>query len=330
MDKMENKLLEIAKQFDKNTVSVEVLANCRNKIYKANCLDYSFVLRLSDEQHRTVTQIESELDFQKYLFDNGADVAKPLQTESGKSCISFKQNNSRFIVSAFEYVTYKDWDERNDQSEETYMLIGKALGKIHKLSKQYNPVNVVKRRLWSEQQELQKAGELFKNYNAALYDKFTDFMQQMGREEKSIDTFGLTHGDYLISNYLIDGNNIKVIDFDECEYSWYAADLAICMRCYLFWTEHPEELPNKAKEAEMMHYNLLLGYSSENKVTKDMVFDLDKYIKIRDYIELAQLLEQTELNDIEKTHFEMCLDRILNNKPFLEFNTEKSERFLLK
>ena len=330
MDIIENVLLETAKQFDRNAISVEILANCRNKIYKANCLDYSFVLRLSDEQHRSFKQIESELDFQKYLFDNGADVAKILQTESGENCLVVEMDNSCFIVSAFEYVIYKDWSERNDNSEETYILIGKALGKIHKLSKQYNPVSVEKRRLWSEQQELQKAGKLFKIYNAALYDKFTDFMCQMDREDKNIDNFGLTHGDYLISNYLIDDNNIKVIDFDECEYSWYAADLAICMRCYLFWTEHPEDLPKKAKEAELMHYNLLLGYSSENKVTKDMVFDLEKYIKIRDYIELAQLLGQTELNDIEKTLFEMCIDRVLNNKPFLEISTEKPERFLLK
>jgi Ser/Thr protein kinase RdoA (MazF antagonist) len=71
--------LETAKQFDKNAVSVEFLTKCRNTIYKVHCADYMFVLRLSRQQHRNAEQIKSELDFQKYLYNNGAAVAKPLQ-----------------------------------------------------------------------------------------------------------------------------------------------------------------------------------------------------------------------------------------------------------
>ena len=329
---MDNILLETAKQFDKNAVSVELLAKCRNAIYKVYCTDYSFVLRLSSEQHRNAEQIKSELDFQKYLFDNGAAVAKPLQTEAGETCLPLEMNNSRFISSAFAYVEGKSWDERKDDSERVFIKVGATLGKIHRLSKRYKPVNVAKRRLWSEQQELLKA-DIFKKHSAELHDKYLDFMRQMAKEEKTEDAFGLTHGDYLVSNYLIDDeNNITVIDFDECEYSWFAADLAICIRAYLFWTENPAALPQKADEAEMMHYNLLLGYGSENKITNGMVYDLEKYIKIRDYIELAGQLsfEPETFNDypIEKTLFEMNLDRILNDKPFLKFSTARAEKFL--
>ena len=319
---MYNILLNIAKQFDKNAISVELLTKCRNTIYKVDCADYSFILRLSSEHHRNAEQIKSELDFQKYLFDNGAAVAQPFQTESGETCLPLEMDNSRFICSAFEYVEGKSWDERKDNSEQIFIKIGAALGKIHKLSKEYKPVNVVKRRLWSEQQELLKA-DIFKKHSMELHDKYLDFMRQMDKEEKTKDTFGLTHGDYLVSNYLInDENDITVIDFDECEYSWFAADLAICIRAYLFWTENPAALPQKANEAEIMHYNLLLGYGSENKITKNMVYDLEKYIKIRDYIELAgQLSFEPEVFDdypIEKTLFEMNLDRILNDKPFFD------------
>lgn len=326
---MEKVLVEIAKQFYKNVISVEFLAKCKNSIYRVRCSDYSFVLRLTEESHRTIKQIESELDFQTYLYNNGADVAKPLQTKSGKSCIIVEIDKLSYIVSAFEFVIGKDWSERVDNTDEIFFIIGKALGKIHRLSKKYSPVNIEKRHLWSEQQELQKAGSLFRNHNAVLFDKFIKFMRQMEKEEKRGDSFGLTHGDYLVSNYLIDDRNIKVIDFDDCEYSWYAADIAICMRCYLFLTEHPEELPMKSKEAEIMHYNLLYGYNFENKITKEMVYDLDKYFKIRDYIELAQLLGQDELNDIEKILYDMCLDRIVNGKPFLDFSTEQAQKLLL-
>ena len=100
----------------------------------------------------------------------------------------------------------------------------------------------------------------------------------------------------------------------------------------LFWTENPAELPQKADEAEMIHYNLLRGYGLENKITKNMVYDLEKYIRIRDYIELAQQcsFEPEIFNDypIEKILFEMNLDRVLNDKPFLKFSISKAEKLL--
>jgi len=244
-------------------------------------------------------------------------------------------NNSRFVCSAFEYVNAKSWDGRKDNSAQLFIKIGAVLGRIHTLSKEYKPVNVIKRRSWNEQQELLQADTL-KNHSAELYYKYLDFIGQMNDEdkaEKNEDNFGLTHGDYLVSNYLIDDeNNITVIDFDECEYSWFAADLAICIRAYLFWTENPAALPQKAEEAEMIHYNLLLGYGSENKITADMVYGLEKYIKMRDYIELASQCsfapETFDEYPIEKTLFEMNIDRILNDKPFLKFSTARAEKLL--
>lgn len=327
---MENNLLSAAKQFNKKAFSVEFLTKCKNSIYKVHCPNCMFILRLSDEQHRNAKQIESEIEFQEYLFNNGADVVKPLRTESGESCILLEINNLRYLVSAFRYIEGRNWYERTDNTEEIFIKIGKALGKIHRLSKEYNPVNSAKRRQWNEQQELVKADVLFKNYNIELYSIFIEFIRQMNMEEINSNNFGLTHGDYLSSNYLIvEENNITVFDFDECEYSWFAADLAICMRCYLFWTENPSELPKKANEAEIMHYNLLLGYKSENDISNNMVFELEKYFKIRDFIELSQMLgQETPFNDIEKILFEMCLDRVLNHKPFLNFNIEKAEKLL--
>ena len=169
---MDDVLLEIAKQFNTNAVSIEFLTKCRNTIYKVNCEDYTFILRVSDDQHRDAGQIKSELDFQKYLYNNGAAVAKPLQTEIGDSCLRFEMGSSNFIGSAFEYIEGAGLYESKNNSEETFVAIGNT-----------------------------------------------------------------------------------VIDFDECEYSWFAADLAICIRAYLFWTENPAALPTKADEAEMMHYN---------------------------------------------------------------------------
>ena len=325
-------LLKVAKQFDKNSRSIEFLTECRNIIYKVHCLDRFIVLRLVDQKRRCKKQIESELDFQIYLSSNGANVVRPLFTVSGESCIPLEMNNCNYWISAFEYAEGKNWYDRTDGSEKVLQIIGQELGKIHRLSKEYRPQNVIKRRLWCEQQELIKASELFKNYDIALYEAFIEFIQKMDSLGKSKDTFGLTHGDYLMSNYLIDNNRLTIIDFDECEYSWYVMDLAICIRCYLIGDD-PKSISQKIEEAEMIHYNLLLGYKSENIVTEEMVFGLNRFIKIRDFIELSQLLERLSqgksLCRVENELLNTGLDRIINNKPFLNFNTRRVKGLLL-
>lgn len=320
-------LIDIAKKYTQDVISVEFLARCRNLIYKADCRKYAFVLRLINKTNKDKGQIESELTFQNYLFQNGADVVRPLPSCFGEYCLSYHE----YWVSAFEYAAGKDWDERNDHNERTFQLIGKALGKIHRLSKEYDPQKSVKRRLWSEQRELVNAPAIFKEYDPNLYGVFVKHMEIMDRFEKSPQTFGLTHGDYLMSNYLIADNKIKVIDFDECEYSWYAMDLAICMRCYLIGSS-PESVSDKISEAEMMHYNILKGYSTENIINEQMIYELNALIKVRDFIELSQILERLtkheEICDMENKLLYADLERTIKGRPFMEFRTKKVETLL--
>jgi Ser/Thr protein kinase RdoA (MazF antagonist) len=40
------------------------------------------------------------------------------------------------------------------------------------------------------------------------------------------DRFGLVHGDLRLANLLVEGRTVKVIDFDDCGFSWYMYDAA--------------------------------------------------------------------------------------------------------
>ncbi|PZF75202.1 aminoglycoside phosphotransferase [Aestuariivirga litoralis] len=56
----------------------------------------------------------------------------------------------------------------------------------------------------------------------------------MGRER-----FGLIHSDLRLANLLIDGSTVKVIDFDDCGFSWYMYDAATPVSFY----EHEPQVP---------------------------------------------------------------------------------------
>lgn len=325
-------ILKIARDFDKSVLYIKHMVTYRNIIYKAVSIkNNSFVIRLTDQQSRTREQLESELQFQEYLYKNGADVTKPLKTIENKWLSECVVGNNKYYVSAFTFAKGLNWDERDDKNPETFYQIGKALGKVHKLSKNYETTSY-KRRKWYEQQELAEAPELFKEYNTELYTSFISFVNEMKTMENNEDSFGLTHGDYLISNYLIDKEKVTIIDFDECEYSWFAMDLAICIRCYLVGDE-PERINEKVDFAEMIHYNLLSGYQSENIITNDMIYDLNKYICVRDYIEISKMLKLIKqgrtLCDIENRLLKTDLDRVLHGKPFLEFDLNRISKVFM-
>ena len=56
---------------------------------------------------------------------------------------------------------------------------------------------------------------------------------------KGPERFGLLHCDLRLANLLIDGRNVKVIDFDDCGFSWYMYDAATTVSFY----EHERQVP---------------------------------------------------------------------------------------
>jgi Ser/Thr protein kinase RdoA (MazF antagonist) len=54
---------------------------------------------------------------------------------------------------------------------------------------------------------------------------------------KAPDRFNLIHGDMRLANLLMDGGTIKVIDFDDCGFSWFLYD---CATTVSFFEDSPE------------------------------------------------------------------------------------------
>lgn len=56
---------------------------------------------------------------------------------------------------------------------------------------------------------------------------------------KGADRFGLIHCDLRLANLLVDGERVKVIDFDDCGFSWFMYDAATPVSFF----EHAPEVP---------------------------------------------------------------------------------------
>ena len=51
------------------------------------------------------------------------------------------------------------------------------------------------------------------------------------------ERFGLVHADIRLANLLVDGDHVRVIDFDDCGFSWFMYDFATTVS---FIEDHPQ------------------------------------------------------------------------------------------
>jgi amicoumacin kinase len=255
---VEDRVLNLAKLFSNGSSQYKNLNGFHNQIYQVTS-NINFILRIASTSHSSKDSTLSELDFLLFLKEKGVSISAPIKGIDGNYVYELTENNKKWIVSAFEIAKGNDFRARLEDNDTKLKEVGRMLGKIHRYSKQYKPYNISLRRHWNESQHLIKAGSLFEKNYPDLKKKFDKFINQMNEQPKDSNSYGLIHGDYLFSNYFFEYDNITIFDFDECEYSWFIYDIAVCMYYYLLGYD-PSELHTKTEEAENLFFNLLSGY----------------------------------------------------------------------
>jgi Ser/Thr protein kinase RdoA (MazF antagonist) len=84
------------------------------------------------------------------------------------------------------------------------------------------------------------------------------------------DRFGLAHCDLRLANLLVHEDEVKVIDFDDCGFSWYMYDAATLMSFY-------EHLPGVAGLIE--HW--LEGYRTVRTVSREEEEEIPTFVMLR-------------------------------------------------
>jgi len=76
---------------------------------------------------------------------------------------------------------------------------------------------------------------------AALFGRTVDLIgRRLAAYGQSRERFGLIHCDMRLANLLIDGDTVKVIDFDDCGFGWHMYDAATPVSFY----EHEPQVPD--------------------------------------------------------------------------------------
>lgn len=102
--------------------------------------------------------------------------------------------------------------------------------------------------------------------------------RRMAKLGKDRERYGLIHADMRLANLLVEGGRTKVIDFDDCGFTWYIYDLATALS---FLEERPI-VPDLVA-------SWLTGYRKVAVLPQDIENEIPTFIMLRRMAEIAWL-----------------------------------------
>lgn len=239
-----------------------------NLVYPFVCQGLPRILRLTHESHRTLPQVSAELDWIHYLSGGGIPVAAPVLSRNDRLAEVIEAPGSRFIACVFERAPGgpPNLNDPNLDKESFYREWGRIVGRMHALTKSYDPgPHRGHRSSWREQGsglELFRAGEIVPPEEKAAVARAEELSAFLDRLPTDLDSYGLVHDDLNMTNFFLDGQGLTIFDFDDCCYDWFISDLATTVPYF------SAQFAGERGEEEARHYfhHFFTGYRRENEL----------------------------------------------------------------
>lgn len=146
-----------------------------------------------------------------------------------------------------------EWESGSEPSEkdrlsEKFAVLGEVTARMHRHAGQWARPRGFERHTWDFQTSLGdrphwgrwRDGMGMTPAHEALFGRAIGLIgQRLARFGKGADRFGLIHCDMRLANLLIEGDAVKVIDFDDCGFSWHLYDAATTVSFF----EHEPHVP---------------------------------------------------------------------------------------
>jgi len=282
----------------------------RNVVYEVAELGF---LRISTLEDRTLTDYLAETEYVHFLACHGATVADAVPSVNGALVEVLDDGCRQFAVSLFKRA---EGDQLADHGyryidgrplEELWYNTGKTLGKIHALSKQYQP-QVRRFDFFDKYNEDYLEGLIPDDLTCvflgnepvgrAVKQKMHELLDRLRALPADPDHYGMVHFDFSDGNYNIDytDGTIHVYDFDNCRTAWYLFDLANLWSHCLGWIAWRDDAAERRRFTERFMRTVYDGYRSETDISDDMIANLPVML---DAVHLENIIDEFEVQKAE-------------------------------
>jgi Ser/Thr protein kinase RdoA (MazF antagonist) len=222
--------------------SLRLINHSENETFRIDTADgKSFALRIHREGYHTRASIASELAWVIDLRAAGVvTTPRPVAALDGE-LIQLVQTR---------HVVLFEWEQGWEPAiGEDLAALGEAAARMHLHVMQWQRPSWFTRHTWNFETALGDQAPHWGRWRDGvgvtpeMVRVFQCTVDVIGRRlsvyGQSNEQFGLVHGDMRLANLLVDENEVKVIDFDDCGFSWFMYDAATPVSFY----EHEPQVP---------------------------------------------------------------------------------------
>lgn len=238
-------------------------------IYKMSARGVDLILRIVPESYRSSEQVLAELNFVTYLGGSGLRVIPPVPSRHDRWVEVLDTSLGRFSACCFSFIASAaegaPWLRDPQAHSGEFGEMGRAIGHLHQLSKDYRPQGP-RRLRWDDNILVKDPWEDRYFFEPRIRDERRSILDWLHAQSEEPDRFGLVHGDLTGWNVAVDEAGIHIFDFAECCYHWYMFDLCLAMM--------PLVEVSKPLRSRMLDV-LLEGYAEEATLPPHPVKDIE-------------------------------------------------------
>ncbi len=306
------------KLYDIDKTKFKSLGGFENFVYEYEDKGVMYILRLVHSTHRSFDLVLAEIEFIDYLYDNGANVSRVVKSDN--KAVSEKvetENGEYFTITSF--VKAKGNFVKRDQMDKKFNYqFGKAVGKLHVLTKKYKPKHL--RHQWHEEDFIDIGRRNLTKEDMFMIDKAQDLIEKLKKLPVDIDGYGLIHTDLHFGNMFYDGEEFTFFDFDDSAYKHFISDIAIIIFYQFGFTGMSEE--EKEKKTHAFLNEFCEGYFEVNRLDFEWFTYINDFLKLRElilYMIIYGAGEEMVDSPWGKRYIDFYRDRIKNDIPFFDY-----------
>jgi Ser/Thr protein kinase RdoA (MazF antagonist) len=263
-----------------------------NAVYWCKNQGNTFFLRFTPAEEKSKEKVLAELEFLSYLKDNGYPAVDTILSKAGNELEVVDTPWGTFHTVAFKKASGKQISEM-PLTKELIFGLGKALGKLHKLSSEFSPVNN-KRNDWKETACWMEAVLSTFPDEVAAKSELSILKAYFSKLPTTKETFGLIHYDFEPDNVFYNEitKTYNPIDFDDAMYHWYALDIEQSLDSI------KEAIPEEQIESAVNEF--IKGYRLEYAISDEMLKLLPifrRYVNLYGYVRILRSVEEKWNNE---------------------------------
>ncbi len=298
---------------------INLLDGFESYMYEFNRDDGDYILRIGHSIRRSENLINGEVDWMNFLAAGGASVARAVLSDGGRLVEPIDDGrDGRFLATAFTKARGRPpWEV--GWGPALYRTYGRLLGRIHALSKTYEPGNPAWRRPEWDDPLMLEVEKFVPSGQTGVIEAYRQVREHLSRLPRGPESYGLIHQDAHGANFFVDEEGgISLFDFDDCVYAWYVYDISMVVFYMLVGRDDAA-----AYAGEFMSH-FLPAYAAECSLEDSWLAQVPVFLKLREIDLYAVIHRSFDVENLESPWCRRYMDgrrqRIEEGVPFVDFD----------